>query len=98
LLLHFVSHLSLNNLQSNMIVACFLEVKFLSKDKFDKGDLKKELKRSGFDDCIADNVADRVNDKKTDEWDANKGREQALLEAKMLLDNNNRAYDNFRQK
>ena len=70
----------------------------MSKDKFDKGDLKKELKRSGFDDCIADNVADRVNDKKTDEWDANKGREQALLEAKMFLDNNNRAYDNFRQK
>ena len=42
----------------------------MSRDKFDKGDLKKELKRSGFDDCIADDVADRVNDRKNDEWDA----------------------------
>jgi hypothetical protein len=25
----------------------------VNEDKFDKGDLKKELKSSGFDDCIA---------------------------------------------
>ncbi len=70
---------------------------FMDENKFDKGDLKKELKRSGFDDCIADDIADRVNDKKTDEWNADKGREQALSEIKMLIDNNNKAYDNFRQ-
>ncbi len=67
----------------------------MSSGKFSKGDLKKELKRSGFDDCIADDVADRVNDRKNDQWDASKGREQALLEIKMLLDNNSKAYDNF---
>ena len=32
--------------------------------KFDKGDLKHELKHAGFEDCIADDIVERVNDRK----------------------------------
>lgn len=71
--------------------------RLLDKNKFDKGDLKKELKRSGFDNCITDDIVDRVNDRKNDQWDASKGREQAMVELKSFLDNNNRAYDVFRK-
>ncbi len=43
-----------------------MEVNFLDKNDFDKGDLKDELKNAGFEDCIADDIADRVDDRKTD--------------------------------
>jgi len=65
---------------------------------FDKGDLKDELKSAGFENCVADNIADRVDDKKADGWNYNLGREEALREIEMFIDSTRRAYDNFRQR
>ncbi len=72
----------------------------LSSDKndFDKGDLKDELENAGFEDCVADNIADRVDDRKDDSWTADTGRQEALKEIEMFIDNTRRAYDNYRQK
>jgi hypothetical protein len=76
-----------------------VDMPFKSQEKdFDKGDLKDELKASGFEDCIADNIADRVNDKKADGWNYNIGRQEALREIEMFIDSTKTAYNNFRQK
>ncbi len=63
--------------------------------KFDKGDLKDELKSAGFEDCVADNIADRVNDRKTDHWTYGQGREEALREIQMFIDSTRSAYNRF---
>ncbi len=65
---------------------------------FDKGNLKDDLKSAGFEDCIANDVADRVNDRKTDNWNADMGRAEALKEVEMLINRTRQAYDNFRQR
>ena len=65
---------------------------------FDKGDLKDELKSAGFEDCIADDIADRVDDRKTDNWNADTGRAEALREVDMLINRTKQAYDNFRTR
>ncbi len=65
---------------------------------FDKGNLKDNLKSAGFEDCIADDIADRVNDRKTDNWNADMGRTEALKEIEMLINRTRQAYDNFRQR
>lgn len=66
-------------------------------DDFDKGDLKDELKRSGFEGDIADTIADRVNDKASGKWTQMQAREEAMREIEMFMDSNRRAYENFRQ-
>ncbi len=66
-------------------------------DDFDKGDLKDELKMSGFESCVADNIADRVDDKASGKWTQMQAREEAVREIEMFLDSSRRAYDNFRQ-
>ena len=68
------------------------------KKDFDKGDLKDELKNAGFEDCIADDVADRVNDRKTDNWNSDVGRTEALKEIDLLITRTRQAYDNFRNR
>jgi hypothetical protein len=65
---------------------------------FDKGDLKNDLKNAGFEDCIADDITDRVNDRKVDSWNQDMGRTEALKEAELLLNRTRQAYDNFRQR
>ena len=65
---------------------------------FDKGYLKEELKNAGFEDCVADKIADRVNDKKADGWSQNMGRDEAMREIEMFIDSTKRAYDNYGQK
>lgn len=65
---------------------------------FDKGNLKDDLKNAGLEDCIADDIADRVNDRKTDNWNADVGRAEALKELDMLINRTRQAYDNFRQR
>lgn len=65
---------------------------------FDKGNLKDDLKSAGLEDCIADDIADRVNDRKTDNWNADMGRAEALKELDMLINRTRQAYDNFRQR
>jgi hypothetical protein len=71
----------------------------LSRDpnQFDKGELRNELKSAGFEDCIADYIANRVNDKKADGWTRGRGRREADREIQMFLDSTRRAYDNFRR-
>jgi hypothetical protein len=76
----------------------FLEVNFLDKNDFDKGDLKDELKNAGFEDCIADDIADRVDDRKMDNWTSDNGRNEALREIDMLITRTRQAYDNFRNR
>jgi len=66
--------------------------------EFDKGDLKNDLKSAGFEDCIVDDIADRVNDRKTDDWTADMGRTEALKEIEMLINRTRQAYENFRQR
>ncbi len=68
-----------------------------SKD-FDKGNLKDDLKNAGFEDCIADDVADRVDNRKMDNWTADSGRAEALKEIEMLINRSKQAYDNFRNR
>lgn len=70
----------------------------MDKNDFDKGDLKDNLKNAGFEDCIADDIADRVDDRKTDNWTADMGRSEALKEIEMLINRTKQAYDNFRQR
>jgi hypothetical protein len=65
---------------------------------FDKGDLKKELKDAGLEDCIADDIVDRVNDRKADGWNQSMGRQEALKEIEMYIDRTRQAYDNYRQR
>jgi hypothetical protein len=64
---------------------------------FDKTDLRDELKRAGFEDCIADNIADRVDDRKAHGWTYGVGRQEAIREAQLLLDSSHAALDNFRE-
>lgn len=70
----------------------------MERRDFDKGDLKDDLKNAGFEDCIADDIADRVDDRKTDDWSADTGRMEALREIEMLINRSRQAYDNFRQR
>jgi len=80
-------------------VICLVDNPFKKEgNDFDKGDLKDELKNAGFEDCVADNIADRVDDKKADGWSQNMGRDEAMREIEMFMDSSKRAYDNFRQK
>jgi hypothetical protein len=65
---------------------------------FDKGDLKEELKNAGMEDCIADDIADRVNDRKADGWNQDMGRQEAMKEIEMFIDRTKQAYDNYRQR
>ena len=67
-----------------------------SMSEFDKGDLKDELKHAGFEDCMANNIADRVDDRKAHGWTYSTGRQEAIREAQMLIDSSRAALDNFR--
>jgi hypothetical protein len=74
-------------------------VDWRSGDKdFDKGDLKNELKDAGLQDCVVDDIADRVNDRKVDGWTQNNARQEALAEIKMYIDRSTQAYENYRQR
>jgi hypothetical protein len=70
-----------------------------SGDKdFDKGDLKDELKSAGLQECVADDIVDRVNDRKADGWTQNMARQEALKEIEMHIDRAKQAYDNYRER
>jgi hypothetical protein len=70
----------------------------MANKDFDKGNLKDELKNAGFEDCDADNIADRVNDRKIDNWTQNDARTEALKEIEVYINKTRQAYDNFRQR
>lgn len=66
------------------------------KTDFDKGDLKDDLKRAGFEDSMADNIADRVDDRKARGWTYATGRQEAVREAQMMIDSSKAALENFK--
>jgi hypothetical protein len=68
------------------------------RDDFDKGDLKDELERAGFDKCMADDIIDRVDDRKADGWTYNTGREEAIREAQMLIDSSKAALNRYKSE
>jgi hypothetical protein len=70
----------------------------VGKNDFDKGDLKDDLKNAGFEDCVADDIADRVDDRKADNWTSDTGRTEALKEIELHINRSKQAYDNFRQR
>lgn len=67
------------------------------KDSFDRGDLKHELKHAGFQDCVVDDIAERVNDHKLDGWTRAQGRDEAMREIEMFITRVKQSYDNFRE-
>jgi hypothetical protein len=70
----------------------------LVKDSFDKGELKHELKHAGFEDCIADDLAERVEDRKMDGWTNSMGRDEAMREIDLLITRVKQASDNFKAR
>jgi len=65
---------------------------------FDKGNLKDELKNAGLEDSIADEIVDRVDERKVDGWSQDMGRQEALKELEMFIDRAKQAYENYRQR
>lgn len=63
---------------------------------FDKLALRDDLKLAGFEDCIAETIAARVDDKKADQWTHDMGRQEAIKEAYRLLADSHTALDTFR--
>ncbi len=86
------------SLNPDAVVALRFGGDFLDRSDFDKGDLKDDLKNAGFEDCIADNIADRVDDRKMDNWTVDMGRAEALKEIDLLINRTRQAYDNFKQR
>ncbi|MGD6851908.1 MAG: hypothetical protein ACQCN6_07620 [Candidatus Bathyarchaeia archaeon] len=74
-----------------------LEVQGAQKD-FDKGDLKDELKSAGLQDCVVDDIADRVNERKIEGWTQSMGRQEALKEIEMFIQRAKQGYENFKQR
>jgi hypothetical protein len=70
----------------------------MSVKDYDKGDLKDDLKSAGFESCIADDIADRVDNRKSGKWNQDMGRSEALKEAELLLNRTRQAYNNFRER
>jgi hypothetical protein len=66
-------------------------------DDYDKGDLKDELKMAGFEDDVADSIADRIDKRASGKWNQMQARQEALREIETFMDSNRRAYENFRQ-
>jgi len=67
-------------------------------NKFDKGDLKHELKHAGFEECVADDIVERVDDRKMSNWTEVQGRDEAMREIEMFINRAKQAYDNYRQR
>ncbi len=68
-----------------------------ANDDFDKGDLKDELGASGFEDCVIDSIADRVEDKAGDNWNHGQAREAAVKEIEMFIHSTQEAYNTFKK-
>jgi hypothetical protein len=70
----------------------------LVKDSFNKGELKHELQHAGFEECIADDIAERVEDRKMDGWTNTMGRDEAMREIDLLLTRVRQSSDNFKAR
>lgn len=67
-----------------------------STSGFDKTDLISDLKTAGFEDSIAEVIADRVEKRRGGEWTMDMGRQEAVRQAQDLLVDAHRALDTFR--
>jgi hypothetical protein len=74
-----------------------LEVTQLVKDSFDKGELKHELEHSGFPNSVVDDIAERVNDRKSSGWTMAEGREATVKEIEMYMTRTKQSFDNFKE-
>ncbi len=63
---------------------------------FDRADLRDELRRAGFEECVAESIADRVDERKAHGWTYETGRQEAIRESQLIIDSSHAALDNFR--
>ncbi len=64
---------------------------------FDKTALKADLKLAGFEDCIAEAISIKVDERKSNQWTYDMGRQEAIKVAQILLKNSHLALDEFRE-
>ncbi len=69
-------------------------VKRNPNDKFDKGDLEDELKASGLNKNIAEEISDNVK-RKADNWTFEEGHQEAIRELKMFVEGTQQAINRF---
>ena len=69
-------------------------VKRNPNEKFDRGDLEDELKASGLNKRIAEEVSDNVK-RKADNWTFEEGRQEAVRELKLLVESTQQAISRF---
>jgi hypothetical protein len=63
---------------------------------YSKVELLSDLELAGFDAYIARDIADRVDRRKQGDWTYERGREEAIRQAQLLLENGHNALDTFR--
>ncbi len=63
---------------------------------YDKTTLIEDLKQAGFDDCLAQDIGNRVDAVKGKNWTHDMGRQEAIRQARILLNNSHMALDAFR--
>jgi len=67
-------------------------------DDYDKGDLKDELKSSGFSDCVANVIADNVDEIAEGEWSQKLARQEAIRQIDSFMESNLSASDKYKQR
>jgi len=68
-----------------------------SASNYEKTALLADLKLAGFDDSIAELIANRVNQMKVKDWTYDMARQEAIKQAYILIENSHTALDNFRE-
>jgi hypothetical protein len=67
-----------------------------STSVYDKNDLVSDLKVAGFEQSMAESIADRVKSKHGKDWTMDMARQEAVRQAQSLLVNAHEALDVFR--
>lgn len=65
---------------------------------FSKSNLRDDLKKAGFEDCVADNIVDRVDVRRAKGWTYDIGRHEAIREAELIINSSEAALNNFTGK
>lgn len=67
-----------------------------STSNYNKVALINDLKLAGFEESITYTIVDQVEEKKSNEWTQDMGRQEALRQAQILLQKSHSALDTFR--
>ena len=67
-----------------------------STSNYNKVALINDLKLAGFEESITYTIVDQVEEKKSNEWTQDIGRQEALRQAQILLQKSHSALDTFR--